>query len=614
MVLGMKSMPAKLQQAYFSRLRGKLFLHEWREVNGMQTMRQLWWFFRAYWKRYAVGIAFLFFIDVLMLWPPRLIGETVDDIRNSSLTSAALTRTVAILLLLGLVLYGMRFVWRYLLNGGALILERTLRERLFAHLTRMTPSFYQRRRSGDLMAIATNDIPAIEQTASTGVLTLVDSLFMTTLTLAVMMTSIDWRLTLAALIPMPFLAWSTAYYGKLLHERFYLAQEAFGEMNDHVQQSISGVRVLRAFVQEEADVEAFRRVSEKTLERNVSVSRIDALFEPTIAIIIGFSFLIGLGYGTYLVIASSISLGDLVAFNLYLGLLIWPMFAFGWLVNVLQRGGASHKRLTELLVEQPEVTEKEQPVSVVPANTVEARHFSFVYPGGEKPALRDISFSLGEGETLGIVGRTGSGKSTLCRSLLHLYPIKPDSLFVGGVPIEDLSFAALRAKIGYVPQEHLLFSRTIAENVAFGKPEATAEEVLHALELAEMGRDLSQFADGVETMVGEKGVTLSGGQKQRISIARALLMDADILILDDSLSAVDARTEESILRHLRQERAGKTTIITAHRLSAVQHAHQILVLDDGQIVERGTHDELMRLDGWYANQYRRQQMEQDVAG
>jgi ATP-binding cassette subfamily B protein len=583
-------------------------------VKDVRTLRQLSWFFKAHWKRYAFGIAFLFLIDILVLLPPRLIGNTVDSIRNSTLTGTELTKTVFILLGLGVLLYGMRYMWRYLLNGGALILEKTLRERLFSHLTRMTPSFYNRKRSGDLMAVATNDIPNIEQTASTGVLTLVDSLFMTLLTLVVMLTAIDWKLTLAALIPMPFLAWSTAYYGRLLHERFYLAQEAFGEMNDHVQQAVSGVRVLRAFVQEKADVEAYRRVSEKTLERNVSVSRIDALFEPTIAIIIGFSFLIGLGYGTYLVITSAISLGDLVAFNLYLGLLIWPMFAFGWLVNVLQRGGASMKRLSELFVEEPDVAEQEHPVTSVVSNTVEARHFSFTYPGTDKPALRDVTFTLREGETLGIVGRTGSGKSTLCRSLLHQYQMEAGSLFIGGVPIESMSLTALREKIGYVPQEHLLFSRSIAANVAFGKPGATKEELLNALKLAEMGSDLLQFRDGVETMVGEKGVTLSGGQKQRISIARALLLNADILILDDSLSAVDARTEESILRHLRQERAGKTTIITAHRLSAVQHAQLILVLDEGKIIERGTHEELMQINGWYAEQFRRQQMEQDVAG
>ncbi|WP_400162615.1 ABC transporter ATP-binding protein [Brevibacillus sp. TJ4] len=580
----------------------------------MRILRELSWFFRAYWKRYTIGIACLFLIDVLMLWPPRLIGQMVDSMRNGTLTPAILTQNVLILLTLGFSLYAMRFLWRYLLNGGALILERILRQRLFSHLTRMTPSFYQRRRSGDLMAIATNDIPAIEQTASVGVLTLVDSLFMTLLTLSVMMITIDWKLTVAALLPLPFVAWATAYYGRLLHERFYLAQEAFGEMNDHVQQSVSGVRVMRAFVQEKEDVAAFRRVSEKTLERNVNVSRVDALFDPTINLIIGFSFLIGFGYGTYLVFTSAISLGDLIAFNMYLGLLIWPMLAFGWLINVLQRGSASHLRLSEFFAEEPGIEEVKQPVTKVSENSLEARSFTFAYPGSETPALSDISFSLQEGETLGIVGRTGSGKSTLCRTLLHQFPITPNTLLVGGVPIEQLSFAALREKIAYVPQEHLLFSRSIAENVAFGKPDATEAEVRRALALAEMSGDIAHFPEGLQTMVGEKGVMLSGGQKQRISIARALLMDADILILDDSLSAVDARTEERIIHHLREERTNKTTIITAHRLSAIQHAQLILVLDEGRIVERGTHEELMQLGGWYAEQYRRQQMEEDVTG
>ncbi len=578
----------------------------------MQTLLRLAWFFRQHWLRYGVGILMLVMIDALMLWPPRIIGQLVDEIRTGALTDHSLYLTMLVLLGLGILMYGLRVGWRHLLFGGSLLLERTLRDRFFGHLTRMTPSFFHRRRTGDLMAIATNDIPAIEMTAGFGVLTLVDSLVMTVLTLAVMIVTIDWKLTLASLLPLPFLAWATAYYGKLLHDRFYLAQQAFGTMNDHVQESVSGVRVLRSFVQEAKDVEAFRRVSEETLRRNVNVAKIDALFEPTISIIIGMSYMIALGFGSILVIYSQITLGDMIAFSLYLGLLIWPMFAFGYLMNVMQRGNASHKRLEEFFAEQPDVTEAEHAVEALAPGAIELRNLHFAYPESDQVALTDISLSCKVGSTLGIVGRTGSGKSTLCRVLLHQYPVPQESVFFAGVPIEHIGFSALREKIAYVPQEHLLFSRTIAENVAFGKPHAAEEAVRHALAQAEMMKDISQFAEGLETMVGEKGVMLSGGQKQRISIARALLTDAEILILDDSLSAVDARTEEQILHHLRQERANKTTIITAHRLSAVQHAEEILVLDEGRIVERGTHGQLMAHNGWYAEQFRRQQMEELV--
>ncbi|ATO48927.1 ABC transporter transmembrane domain-containing protein [Brevibacillus laterosporus] len=580
----------------------------------MSSFRQLAWFFQRHWKRYVFAISVLIIIDILLLLPPRIIGSLVDEIRNGLLTHKGLVMMVGILVGIGILLYVLRYLWRYLLFGGSLTLEKTLRNHFFQHLNQMSPSFFQRHRTGNLMAIATNDIPAIETTASIGVLTLVDSICMTLLTLGIMLFAVDWKLTLAALLPMPFLAWSTAYYGKLLHERYYLAQEAFGKMNDHVQQSISGVRVLRSFVQEEKDVEAFQDVSEDTLKKNVNVAKIDALFEPTVAIIISFSFLIALGYGSLLVISSQISLGELVAFQLYLGLLIWPMFAFGYLMNVLQRGSASLKRLYELLGEPSDVVEVADAVTHVPLGTVEMRDCSFTYPQAHRPALQHISFTLNSGETLGIVGKTGSGKSTLCRTLLHQYPVESQQIFFSGIPIEQISLNTVREKIAYVPQEHMLFSRTVKENVAFGVTEANDADVEQVLRQAEMLTDLQHLSHGLKTVIGEKGVMLSGGQKQRISIARALLTDAEVLILDDSLSAVDARTEEKIIRHLREARLGKTTIITAHRLSAVVHAHHILVLDEGLVIEEGTHTELMIKNGWYAQQYHRQQLEEQVSG
>ncbi|MCF6095220.1 ATP-binding cassette domain-containing protein [Microaerobacter geothermalis] len=578
----------------------------------MNAFKKLGWFFREQWKKYTLGIILLVVIDLMVLIPPKLIGEVIDFIRSGTLTSESLNQTVLLIMFIAVMLYVLRYYWRYFLFGGSLLLEKTLRSKLFHYLTKMTPSFYHRSRTGDLMALATNDINAIEMTAGLGVLTLVDSIVMTLITFVTMVTVISWKLTLAALIPMPFLAWATSFYGRLLHKRFFDAQEAFGRMNDHVQESISGVRVIRSFVQEKADIHAFEKVSSDVLDKNIRVSRIDALFEPTISTIISSSFLIALAYGAFLVFNSEISLGELVSFNLYLGLLIWPMFAFGWLFNIVQRGNASLDRLENLFQQKPDVEEKENSISIAVPESIEMRDFTFFYPGSQSPAIKHISFQLERGQTLGVVGKTGSGKSTLLKQLLYLFPIEENKIFINNVPLEKISLSALRGWVGYVPQEHLLFSKTIQENITFGKPDATFEELVHILNVASLIKDIEQFPEGLDTLIGEKGVMLSGGQKQRIAIARALLTNPEILILDDSLSAVDAKTEERILENIRKERRGKTTIIAAHRLSAIHHADLILVLDQGEMIEKGTHDSLMATQGWYSEQFRRQQLEESL--
>ncbi|MEC3884983.1 ABC transporter transmembrane domain-containing protein [Halobacillus sp. HZG1] len=575
---------------------------------------KLRWFFKIYWKRYTLAIIELIVVSMIDLIPPKLVGMAIDEIQFHSFTRE---RLLELLLLYGGIIilsYTISYLWDYTLFSGAMMMERTMRSRLMNHFLRMTPTFFGKNRTGDLMARATNDLKALTMTAGFGILTLVDSTVFMMMIIAVMGLTISWPLTFAALIPLPIMALVMKRYGKVIHKRFTEAQESFGEMNNQVLESIRGVRVIRAFVQEKNDERSFNHMTTEVYDKNIEVAKIDALFEPTIKILVGLSYTIGLGYGANLVFQKHITLGEMVSFNVYLGMLIWPMFAVGELINVLQRGNASLDRVQTTLDYEPDVKDPQSPAFLEDPKQVEFKGLSFLYPGSEKKSLDDIHLTVNQGETIGVVGKTGAGKTTLFRQLLREYPGASGRLEVNGVSIEDLSLDQTRSWIGYVPQDQVLFSKTIRENIQFGKPGASDSEINRVLELAHIANDIQHLPQGLDTKVGESGVTLSGGQKQRVSIARAFIMDPEILLLDDAMSAVDGKTEAEILQHLRRERRGKTTLIAAHRLSAVTHADQILVLEDGAVIEQGTHEELVVNGGWYQQQYEHQQLESREVG
>ncbi|WP_186579315.1 ABC transporter ATP-binding protein [Aquibacillus kalidii] len=575
--------------------------------------KKLDWFFKTYWKRYTFAIIALIIASFIDILPPKLIGMAIDEIQFNSLT---FDRIVEIIMIYGVLIvasYTISFLWDYNLFGGAAIMERLMRSRLMNHFLKMSPTFYGKYRTGDLMAKATNDLKAISMTTGFGILTLVDSSIFMLMIIAVMGITISWKLTLVSLIPLPIMAVVMHKYGSAIHERFMKAQAAFSDMNNDVLESIRGVRVIRAFVQEKHDVDRFQRMTENVYQKNIEVAKIDALFEPTMKILVGLSYTIGLGYGALLVFDNLITLGELVSFNVYLGMLIWPMFAVGELINVMQRGNASLDRVNDTLDYPMDVKDADKPVDVVLPNQITFDHLSFSYPEAKQNSLTDIYLNVQRGQTVGIVGKTGAGKTTLLRQLLREYPGNKGALTISGVPIDSIPLCKTRSWIGYVPQDQVMFSKTIRENIQFGKKNASDTEIYGVMEKAHFIQDIKNLSKGLDTKVGESGVTLSGGQKQRVALARAFIKDPEILLLDDALSAVDGKTESMIISHLKQDRQGKTTFIAAHRLSAVQHADIIIVLEDGKISEKGTHEELLATGNWYSTQYKLQQLEEQEA-
>ena len=516
------------------------------------------------------------------------------------MTEQGLLRYVLLIIAVALLVAVGRYLWRTYIFGTSRLLDYTLRNKFFAHLETLSADFFNRHKTGELMAHATNDINAVRRAFGQGIMLTVDAVFLSIATVSVMLTTIDTRLVLLGLLPLPFVALVVTRFARVIHSRFLRVQEAFAGLTDFVQENLSGIRVVKAFVQEEAEIDRFKQANETLVATNMNLVKIWGLFGPLVQYLAGLSFVVVLGYGGRLVVLGDVSLGDFVAFTGYLGMAIWPMMAIGWVVNTLQRGMASLDRLNLIFQVQPKIADTEDVVDIPGIEgEIEFRNLVFQYPETTSPVLDGITLRI-PGHDLRCAWSTGSGKSTLVDLLLRVYDPFPGELFIDGTDIIRIPLSILRRDIGYVPQDDFLFSTSVGKNIAFASDEFTREEVEHAAEVAGVADDIRGFPEEFDTLIGERGVTLSGGQKQRVTIARALIKAPKILILDDCFSAVDTRTEERILKSLRDVRQDRTTILISHRISTLKEADEIIVLDEGRVAEKGDHESLVALGGLYA--------------
>ncbi|MGL5296487.1 MAG: ABC transporter ATP-binding protein [Culicoidibacterales bacterium] len=564
------------------------------------------WYLKQHWISYTSAAICLTLANICAILPPQIIGRGLDYLSAGTLTSERLWGLVGLLIAIIVIGYIVAFIWSYLFSLNGHRLERDLKKRYFSHIIRMDGPFFQRFNVGDLMLRATVDLRSVSVATSDGVFMFLESTVYLGMIILFMVISVDWRLTLAAIVPLLFISVSSTFLGKKIHTVYTKAQAEMSQLNTVLLESVKGVRVVRAYVQENKDIERLSEQAATVRDFNVEVAKIDACFEPVINGLFGLSYAIAIGYGALLVFAQQITIGELVAFNLYIGMLGWPLYAIGGMINLLQRGNASYDRFMEVLNTPAVVLDSDAAKAVQTFEELSFEQYTFAYEPTLEPVLKDINFTIKKGQTVGFVGKTGGGRTTIIRQLLREYPLGSGQIYLNGEPLSFYKTDDIRHLVSYVPQEHVLFTKNIRENVRLGNPMATDEQVDQALIDADFSKDIRHLSDGLETLVGEDGVMLSGGQKQRLAIARAFVSKREILVLDDSLSAVDGKTEATIIEHLIEARKNKTTIIIAHRLSAVKHADQIFVMEDGKIIEHGTHEQLMDLNGWYTEQFNNQ--------